>query len=56
MGTDDVVTATLHILMGEKIPVDVCSLYTEDKFNQWCFNCQYGFAGSVLTLGLFGEI
>lgn len=49
MGTDDITSASLYIIMGLLIPVDVCSVYNEDKFQQWCFNCQYGFAGNVLT-------
>ncbi|XP_052810325.1 ceramide kinase-like protein [Mya arenaria] len=48
-GTEDVVTCTIHILMGWKSPVDICSAYSEDNFLQWSFNCQYGFAGNVLT-------
>lgn len=34
---------------GHFQPVDLCSIYTPDKFLQWGFNCQYGFAGQVLT-------
>lgn len=49
MGTDDVLSAVLYIILGQNIPVDVCSIYREDKFMQWGFNCQYGFAGNVLT-------
>jgi len=34
--------------MGSSTPVDICTTYDEDHFLQWCFNCQYGFAGNVL--------
>lgn len=49
MGTDDVTSACLYIILGRNIPVDICSVYREDRFMQWGFNCQYGFAGNVLT-------
>ncbi|KAK7498390.1 hypothetical protein BaRGS_00010344 [Batillaria attramentaria] len=49
MGTADPVTAALHIIFGTFTPVDVCTVSTPEKFSQWAFNCQYGFAGSVLT-------
>ncbi|CAG5134609.1 unnamed protein product [Candidula unifasciata] len=49
MGVADPITAVLHIIHGHFQPVDLCSLYTPDKFLQWGFNCQYGFAGQVLT-------
>ncbi|XP_052247823.1 ceramide kinase-like protein [Dreissena polymorpha] len=48
-GCEDIVTSIIHILMGQTTPVDVCTAYNEDKFLQWCFNCQYGFGGNVLT-------
>ncbi|KAK7108968.1 ceramide kinase-like protein [Littorina saxatilis] len=49
MGTADPVTATLHIIFGNWSPVDICSVYTTEKFHRWAFNCQYGFAGNMLT-------
>ncbi|XP_059171531.1 ceramide kinase-like protein [Physella acuta] len=49
MGVADPVTGALHIIHGHFQAVDVCSIATPDKFHQWGFNCQYGFAGQVLT-------
>ncbi|KAK6178105.1 hypothetical protein SNE40_012934 [Patella caerulea] len=49
MGTDEPVTAVLHVLFGNRTKVDVCSIYHEEKFQRWAFNSQYGFAGNVLT-------
>ncbi|XP_060598837.1 ceramide kinase-like protein [Ruditapes philippinarum] len=49
MGTDDVISAALYIILGRCTAVDICSVYREDRLMQWCFNCQYGFAGNVLT-------
>ena len=49
MGTDDIASAVIHIILGKFTPVDITSVYREDKFMQWCFNSQYGFAGNVLT-------
>ena len=49
MGSDDVVGSVLCIILGKFTPLDVASVYKDDKFVQWCFNSQYGFAGNVLT-------
>jgi hypothetical protein len=49
MGTDDAISAALYIILGRCTSVDICSVYREDRLMQWCFNCQYGFAGNVLT-------
>uniref|UniRef100_A0A2C9LK89 DAGKc domain-containing protein n=1 Tax=Biomphalaria glabrata TaxID=6526 RepID=A0A2C9LK89_BIOGL len=49
MGVADAVTATLHIIHGNFQDVDICSVYTPERFHQWAFNCQYGFTGQVLT-------
>ena len=49
MGTDDAQACTLNIIMGVTTHVDVCSIYSDDKFQQWGFNCQYGFAGNILS-------
>ncbi|XP_076439472.1 uncharacterized protein LOC143279336 [Babylonia areolata] len=48
MGTIDPITAALHIVYGHWSPMDVCSVFSLDKFHCWAFNCQYGFAGNVL--------
>ncbi|XP_041367331.1 ceramide kinase-like protein [Gigantopelta aegis] len=48
-GCDDPITATLHIIYGHSVSVDVCSVCTEHKFLQWAFNSQYGFPASVLS-------
>ncbi|KAL8601269.1 hypothetical protein ACOMHN_003213 [Nucella lapillus] len=45
----DPVTAVLHIIYGHWSPMDICSVYTTEKFYRWAFNCQYGFAGNVLV-------
>ncbi|KAH9489706.1 hypothetical protein Btru_037467 [Bulinus truncatus] len=50
MGVADPVTAVLHIIHGHFQPVDVCSVYTSEKFHQWAFHCQYGFSGQVLSM------
>ncbi|XP_071101915.1 ceramide kinase-like protein [Haliotis cracherodii] len=49
VGTVEPISAILHILYGHKQHVDVCSVYSEDKFLRWAFNSQYGFAGNVLS-------
>ncbi|KAK3581636.1 hypothetical protein CHS0354_011135 [Potamilus streckersoni] len=48
MGSSDMINAVLHIMLGNIQPVDICSVYSEDKFKQWAFNCQYGYAGNVM--------
>ncbi|KAK3791075.1 hypothetical protein RRG08_010479 [Elysia crispata] len=49
MGVADPITGVLHIIYGNYQPVDVCSIITPEKVCHWGFNCQYGFAGQVLT-------
>ncbi|CAH1789548.1 unnamed protein product [Owenia fusiformis] len=49
LGTDDPVSAVLHIVLGHKCPVDVCSTYHNEKFHSWGFNFQYGFGGNILV-------
>ena len=46
-------------ISGNQQPVDVCSIYHEDKFHQWAFNAHYGFFGHSLRYmhkaSLFGS-
>ncbi|CAE1297288.1 CERKL [Acanthosepion pharaonis] len=49
LGTCDVVTAALHIVLGHFRYVDLCSVHHEGQFYKWAFNSQYGFAGNVLA-------
>ncbi|XP_078320681.1 ceramide kinase-like protein [Crassostrea virginica] len=48
MGLADPITAVLYILLGYNMPVDVCSVFSEDKLLQWNFACQYGFGANAL--------
>lgn len=48
MGLADPITAVLYILLGYNVPVDVCSVFSEDKLLQWNFACQYGFGANAL--------
>ena len=47
------------MIAGHKISVNLCSIYHQDKFMQWAFNCHYGFFGDVLKYlnryGLLGD-
>ena len=47
------------MIAGHKISVNLCSIYHQDKFMQWAFNCHYGFFGNVLKYlnryGLLGD-
>ncbi|XP_062581294.1 ceramide kinase-like protein [Saccostrea cucullata] len=48
MGLADPITAVLYILLGYSVPVDVCSVFSEDKLVRWNFACQYGFGANAL--------
>lgn len=49
LGTCDLVTAALHIVLGHYRYVDLCSVHHGGQFYKWAFNSQYGFAGNVLA-------
>ncbi|XP_048755336.2 ceramide kinase-like protein [Ostrea edulis] len=48
IGLADPITAVLYILLGYSVPVDVCSIFSDDKLIQWNFACQYGFGANAL--------
>ncbi|XP_052091884.1 ceramide kinase-like protein [Mytilus californianus] len=50
LGQLDPVSAAINIILGRTAAVDVVSIFHKDKFLQWGFICQYGFAGNVLKL------
>ncbi|VDI78604.1 ceramide kinase-like protein [Mytilus galloprovincialis] len=50
LGQLDPVSAAINIILGRTAAVDVISIFHKDKFLQWGFICQYGFAGNVLKL------
>ena len=49
MGTNDPVTAAIHIILGHRHNTDICSVWVEDKLEMWSFNCHYGYFGNTLT-------
>ncbi|XP_077996630.1 ceramide kinase-like protein isoform X2 [Glandiceps talaboti] len=62
-GTNNPVTAALHVMFGDIQPVDVCSIYQDGRFQQFGFTAMYGFhSDSICTankkpwLGLFRSI
>ncbi|KAM8934095.1 ceramide kinase-like protein [Pelodytes ibericus] len=44
------VTATLHIIMGNIQPVDVCTFSSDSKLLRFGFSCMFGFGGKTLSL------
>ncbi|KAK3109145.1 hypothetical protein FSP39_023933 [Pinctada imbricata] len=48
IGIDDPVTATIHILLGNRTPLDICSVFQDERLLQFGFISQYGFQGNVL--------
>uniref|UniRef100_A0A8D0AT19 Ceramide kinase n=1 Tax=Sander lucioperca TaxID=283035 RepID=A0A8D0AT19_SANLU len=50
VGTNDPVTSTLHIIVGDSQPMDVCSVHHNDVFLRYSVSLLgYGFYGDVLT-------
>ncbi|XP_004476929.2 ceramide kinase-like protein isoform X3 [Dasypus novemcinctus] len=49
-GIPHVVTATLHIIMGQVQPVDVCTFSTTGKLLRFGFSAMFGFGGRTLAL------
>ncbi|XP_039995844.1 LOW QUALITY PROTEIN: ceramide kinase [Xiphias gladius] len=50
VGTNDPVTSTLHIIVGDSQPMDVCSVHHNDIFLRYSISLLgYGFYGDVLT-------
>ncbi|KAJ8314270.1 hypothetical protein KUTeg_008831 [Tegillarca granosa] len=50
IGISDPETAAIHIILGNKMQVDISSVFCEDKLVKWSFISQYGFGGNVLSL------
>ncbi|XP_064647971.1 ceramide kinase-like isoform X2 [Lineus longissimus] len=48
MGTEDVYTAMVHMIMGHKRTVDISAAFCQEEFHHWVFHSQYGFHGNVL--------
>lgn len=46
-GVIDPVTATLHTVLGNRLRVDMCSLWSDENFIKFNFNSSYGFTGKV---------
>ncbi|XP_072021299.1 ceramide kinase-like protein [Amphiura filiformis] len=47
-GASDPVTSTLHIIYGTTHPIDVCTLFQDDKLIKFGFSAMYGFGGDCL--------
>ncbi|CAH3180695.1 unnamed protein product [Porites lobata] len=47
-GINDPVTSAMHIIFGHTIPLDICSLWNDDKHIRFAFSLSYGFLGDVL--------
>uniref|UniRef100_A0A915JAY7 DAGKc domain-containing protein n=1 Tax=Romanomermis culicivorax TaxID=13658 RepID=A0A915JAY7_ROMCU len=48
-GTDDPLTAMLHVLVGDKRKIDLCSIHCGEKFDRFAFTAvSFGFLGDVL--------
>ncbi|CAG0903637.1 unnamed protein product, partial [Cyprideis torosa] len=49
-GTSDVVTAAIHIILGDRLPVDVCAIHSRRGFERGAVICiATGFLGSMLA-------
>lgn len=46
-GVADITTAVIHIILGHRVSVDVCSVYEKGKFLQFAFNSHFGFFGNA---------
>ena len=47
-GQTDYPMGMIVTFSGYNMPVDVCSVFSEDKLLQWNFACQYGFGANAL--------
>lgn len=47
-GINDPVTSAIHIILGHTIPLDICSLWNDNKHIRFTFSLAYGFLGDVL--------
>ncbi|XP_052094845.1 ceramide kinase-like [Mytilus californianus] len=48
-GTNDPVTSALHIILGDNVGLDVCSIYSNDKFQRYSVSMlAYGYYGDIL--------
>ncbi|XP_041347336.1 ceramide kinase-like [Gigantopelta aegis] len=48
-GINDPVTSALHIIVGDRVGIDVCALYNNDRFLKYSVTMMaYGFYGDVL--------
>ena len=47
-GTSDVLTAALHIIIGDELKVDVSSLRTNGKFQRFSSMISYGYFGDLM--------
>lgn len=48
-GANDPVTAALHIVLGSRVPLDLCRLQTEHKLRYAASLVAYGFFGDVIV-------
>ncbi|CAG2194466.1 CERK [Mytilus edulis] len=48
-GTNDPVTSALHIILGDNVGLDVCSIYSNSKFQRYSVSMlAYGYYGDIL--------
>ncbi|XP_020611928.1 ceramide kinase-like [Orbicella faveolata] len=47
-GVNDPVTSAMHIIFGNTISLDICSLWSDNKHIRFTFSLAYGFLGDVL--------
>lgn len=47
-GVNDPVTSAIHIILGHVIPLDICSLWNDNRHIRFTFSLAYGFLGDVL--------